>query len=82
VLQVAADPTRVAAAELAAVSVIMAVGPAPQQQIAQFCRSIGEAVPQLDPLTLSAGEVLYWRRARDKAPALLQFGSSRPGSTS
>jgi hydroxymethylpyrimidine pyrophosphatase-like HAD family hydrolase len=81
-LWVAADPETVAPADLAGVTVVMAVGAAPQEQISRFSHVVGIPVPRVDPLSLRAGEVLCWRLARNEAPFLLRFGSTQPRSTS
>jgi hypothetical protein len=80
-LQVAADPSELTPGDLAAVTLVMAVGNAPQEMIARFSQALGRSAPRLDPVKLQADEALCWRCARHEAPFVLQLGSNSVRST-
>ena len=59
---VTVHPAQVSPAMLELVKLVVAVGPKPQEVIAEFCRAAGDACPPSDDVAKSPQEVLVWSR--------------------
>jgi HAD superfamily hydrolase (TIGR01484 family) len=68
---------QVAAAALASVGTVVAVGNAPEETIGQFCEAVQEKPPKLAPVTLESGEVLLWSRRDGQPPQRVRITPSR-----
>ncbi len=69
--------TQVAAAALASVGSVVAVGNAPEETIGQFCAAVSQEPPTLAPVTLEPGEVLLWSRQDRRPPQRVHITPSR-----
>lgn len=68
---------QVAAAALASVGSVVAVGNAPEETIGQFCAAVSQEPPTLAPVTLEPGEVLLWLRQDRRPPQRVHITPSR-----
>jgi hypothetical protein len=78
IVLVTVEPDHVAPAILSTVDTIIAVGEAPQETIAKFCRARNEPDPSLPPTTLKRGDVLMWSSRDGRRPVLFTVA---PGHT-
>ncbi len=62
------EPKMVAAAALAAMNTVLAVGGTPNAIVASFLKAIGERVPRFPALALAPGQAALWRRATGERP--------------
>ena len=76
-LFITVHPEHVATAVLASIGTVLAVGDAPEQTIAEFCKVLREPPPALTPTKLEAGEVLLWSRHSGKAPVRVRISPCR-----
>jgi len=65
-------PDHVAPALLSAVDLIVVVGSAPQETLATFSRTLGEASPPVDAGALEAGLAIGWWHRRGAPPFLFR----------
>ncbi|MFO7276670.1 MAG: HAD family hydrolase [Pseudomonadota bacterium] len=77
VLQITVHPNLIAASALAQVDTVIAVGMTPEAMMREFCETLGECPPALEPVRLEAGEALVWLRRRGRAPFRLVIEPSR-----
>jgi len=68
---ITAEPERLAMAALNATNTIVAVGPAAEQVIASYCRTLG-LVPPTMPVPPGDNEVLFWERSNDILPKIVK----------
>ena len=76
VILITVHPERVAAAALESVSVVLGVGGSGADAIRGFCAATGRPVPMSVPVSLDAGEALFWSPQGNAAP--LVFRASPP----
>ncbi|HEU5098063.1 MAG TPA: HAD-IIB family hydrolase [Roseiflexaceae bacterium] len=62
-LLITVHPDHVAPAVLSLINTIITVGESPEKGIGAFAEALGQAAPDIGPLTLDAGEALVWSRA-------------------
>src|SRR5262249_61326655 len=65
-------PNHVAPALLAAVDLIVVVGAAPEETLATFSRTLGEAAPPAGAAALEAGTAIGWWHRRGAPPFLFR----------
>jgi len=77
-------PARLSSAILSRIDTLALVGDQPETTLAEFCKAVGRASPQISAVPLAFGEVLYWRlsdpagplrmsvRPAEKAPARMR----------
>jgi HAD superfamily hydrolase (TIGR01484 family) len=70
-------PDQVAPAVLASVDTVVAVGGSPEATLRQFAASRGEKAPAVPPVTLAAGEVLFWPRGAGRDPFRVRVAPAR-----
>ncbi len=76
-LFITVHPNQVAAPALVSVGQVIAVGNEPEATIKQFCGVVQEESPQLNGITLEAGEVLLWSRGVGQPPQRVHITPSR-----
>lgn len=76
-LFITVHPDQVAPAVLASIGTVLAVGSAPEQTIADFCKVLRETPPTLTPTKLESGEVLVWSRETGDAPYRVRISPCR-----
>lgn len=77
IMLVTVSPEAIAPEALRAVDVLLAVGPAPLEQIEAFGRVLGEPVPANAPRSLRRGEAAAWFRGAGEAPFRFRVTASR-----
>ena len=70
-------PDQVAPAVLAPIDAAVAVGGSPEATLRQFAAARGEQPPAVPPLTLEAGEVLFWPRGAGREPFRVRVAPAR-----
>jgi hypothetical protein len=74
VLHITTSPKLLSRPELAEVNLLLAQGNSPERVIQEFCQMTQTPAPTMDPVSLSAGEVLAWRpQVRGAAPLRLRI---------
>jgi HAD superfamily hydrolase (TIGR01484 family) len=77
VILITVHPGHVAAVVLESVSVVVGVGGSGADAIQGFCGATGRPEPRWDPVTLGAGEALFWSPRGDAAPLVFQASPPR-----
>jgi phosphoglycolate phosphatase (TIGR01487 family) len=67
-LLITVHPDQVSRAVLSVVDLIVAIGKSPQETLALFSRTVGQAAPPAEPEELEAGEAIGWWRRTGSAP--------------
>jgi HAD superfamily hydrolase (TIGR01484 family) len=76
-LFITVHPNQVAAAALASVGSVVAVGKAPEETVRQFCGVVKEKPPGVPAGALQAGEVMFWARGAGQPPRKVRVTPSR-----
>lgn len=77
VVCITVHPNLLAAPVLAALDTVIAVGPAPEKTLHEFCAAVGEPTPDGVPPELKSGEVCIWRRRTGERPMRVAVAPSR-----
>ncbi len=78
IMLVTLEPDHVAPAMVSSIDTVIAVGEAPQETVAGFCRARQEPDPGLEPLSLKRGDVLMWSSRDGARPVVFTV---EPGHT-
>lgn len=77
IMLITVDPVQVAAAALASVDTIIAVGASPDATLKAFGEALGQSGPLMAPIAVEQGDALVWSRRSETAPFRLRIAPSR-----
>lgn len=70
-------PSNLPDAVLRTVNIVLAVGNEPERIIHDFCKTVQEEPPHIDPVTLERGTALVWMRGTNQPPFKVQLPENR-----
>lgn len=76
IMLITVHPDHVSPTILAAMDMLITIGESPQRTIANFCKAIGQTMPDLNTLQLVPGEAIGWQQHEKQAP--FWFRSNQP----